>query len=136
MPNPEEDLAAPPDAPREVVSAVVAQQAASGGVINPVINEEIAGEMSAPDEEEDVVDPVAELISRPLPVGAPLWAAEVRSLLKEVKDMSLSQISVALQDWVASRSRRPGRRFMLDRRRTFPASTSSSARTALRVMRM
>jgi hypothetical protein len=101
VPNPEEeDLAAPPDAPRCVVSSVVAQQAASGGVINAVIDEEIAGEMSAPNEEEDVVDEVDELISRALPVGAPLWAAEVCSLLKEVKDMPPSQISgsVALED--------------------------------------
>ena len=101
VPNPEEeDLSAPPDAPREVVSAVVAQQAASGGVINAIVDEEIAGEMSAPDEDEDVVDPLNALLSRALPVGAPLWALEVRSLLKEVKDMPPSEISgsVALKD--------------------------------------
>ena len=103
VPNPEEeDLATPlvQDAPRDVVSAVVAQQAASGGVINPVINEEIAGEMSAPDEEEDVVDPLNALLSRALPDEAPTWAAEVCSLLKEVKDMPPSEISgsVVLKD--------------------------------------
>ena len=65
VPNPEEeDLAAPPDAPRGVVSSVVAQQAASGGVINAVIDEEIAGEMSARDEEEDLVDPIEETLGR------------------------------------------------------------------------
>ena len=118
VPNPEEeDLSAPPDAPREVVSAVVAQQAASGGVINAIVDEEIAGEMPASDEEEDVVDPVDELISRPLAVGAPLWLPEVRSLLKEVKDMPPSQISgsVALKDcgfavktWTSLHAKPPG----------------------------
>ena len=41
------------DAP-PAVSAVVAQQAAMWGVINANVIDEIAGEMSAPDEEEDV----------------------------------------------------------------------------------
>ena len=83
VPNPEEeDLAAPPDAPRDVVSAVVAQQAASGSVINAVIDEDSAGEMSAPNEEENVVDEVEVLLSRALPDEAPLWAPEVRSLLR------------------------------------------------------
>ena len=72
MPNPEEeDLDAALDVPRDVVSTVVAQQAASGGVINVIVDEEIAGEMPASGEEEDLVDAIDELISRALPVGAP-----------------------------------------------------------------
>ena len=95
VPNPEEeDLAAPPDAPRDVVSAVVAQEVEAQGLRNVIVDDNAVVERApASDEEEDVVDEVEVLLSRKLPVGAPLWAPEVCSLLTTVKDMPSSQIS-------------------------------------------
>ena len=55
-----------------------------------------------------MVDPIEELISRALPDEAPTWAAEVCSLLKEVKDMPPSEISgsVVLKDWLRGQALR------------------------------